>query len=108
MKMNNTMESKSNSEKYIKAKKRIEDIKSFYKHLVVYILVNLFFIGRRIYKDVQYGDSLIDALTDISNYRLFFWWGLIVIFHAISTFDIVNLFSKDWEERKIKEYMNKD
>ncbi|CAM1347012.1 2TM domain-containing protein [Tenacibaculum insulae] len=95
------------SEKYIKAKKRIEDIKSFYKHLAVYILVNLFFIGRRIYKDIEYGASIKEALSDVSNYRLFFIWGLFLIFHAISTFGIVNLLGKNWEERKIKEYMEK-
>ena len=36
----------------------------------------------------------------------FGWWGIVLIFHAVGTFGIPNLFSKDWEERKIKEYMN--
>ena len=102
------MESNKQSEKYIKAKKRIEDIKSFYKHLVVYILVNLFFIGRRIYKDIQYGDSVIEAITDISNYRFFFWWGIILIFHALNTFKTDLFFSKDWEKRQIEKEMKND
>ncbi|MDO6743828.1 2TM domain-containing protein [Tenacibaculum soleae] len=99
---------KNQSEKYLKAQKRVEDIKSFYKHLAVYVLVNLFFIGRRIYKDIQFGDSITEALTEASNYKLFFIWGLFLIFHAISTFGIVNLLGKNWEERKIKEYMEKN
>lgn len=99
-------ENKIQQKKYIRAKKRIEDIKSFYKHLSFYLVVNLFFIGRRIYKDIQYGDSFIEAFTDLDNYNFFFWWGVVLIFHAVGTFGIPNLFSKEWEDRKIKEYMN--
>ena len=94
-------------QKYVRAKKRVEDIKSFYKHLTLYLIVNFIFIGRRIYKDIFYGDSIFEAFTDLSNYNFFFWWGVVLIFHAIGTFGIPNLFSKDWEERKIKELMNK-
>ncbi|MGB1042573.1 MAG: 2TM domain-containing protein [Tenacibaculum sp.] len=96
------------SEKYIKAQKRVEEIKQFYKHLVVYLLVNLFFIGRRIYHDINHGDSVIEAITDISNYRFFFWWGIGLLLHAFVVFGKENLFSKNWEARKIKEYMDKN
>ena len=98
----------SRGERYNRAQKRVQDIKQFYKHLTVYLAVNGFLILRRIYKDIQYGDSVFEALTDASNYRFLFWWGVIVVFHAVGTFGIPNLFSKDWEDRKIKEYMNKE
>lgn len=93
--------------KYIRAKKRVEDLKSFYKHLAVYLIINFIFIGRRIYKDIDRGEGVFDAFIDIDNYNFFFWWGVALIFHAFGTFGIPNLFSKDWEERKIKELMNK-
>ncbi|MGB0891405.1 MAG: 2TM domain-containing protein [Flavobacteriaceae bacterium] len=97
----------NNSEKYIRAQKRVEEIKQFYKHLMVYLVINFFFIGRRIYKDVVYrDDTLIEALFDMSNYRFFFWWGVILVLHGLKVFGTQNLFSKDWEDRKIKEYMN--
>ena len=102
------MEQNNLSEKYLKAQKRVEDIKKFYKHLSFYLIVNLFFIGRRIYKDINYGDSVIEAFTDVDNYRFFFWWGIILIFHAVKTFGFPNLFNKDWEERKVKEFMDKN
>mgnify|MGYP000011715400 CR=1 FL=1 len=105
------MEATENSirqKKYVRAKKRVEDIKSFYKHLSVYLIINFVFIGRRIYKDIQFGDSVFEAFSDFSNYRFFFWWGIILIFHAIGTFGIPNLFSKNWEERKIKELMDEN
>jgi len=95
------------NDKYIKAKKRVEALKGFYKHLAFYLIINGFFIGRRIYKDIAYGDSILEAFTELSNYRLFFWWGIILIFHAINVYKF-NFFGKNWEERKIQEEMNKD
>ena len=90
-----------------KAKKRVAELKGFYKHLAFYVIINGFFIGRRIYKDIVYGDSFIEAITEISNYRLFFWWGIILAFHAINVFKFDFLFGKNWENRKIEEEMNK-
>jgi hypothetical protein len=101
------MEIIDKANKLERAKKRVEALKSFYKHLAFYIVINGFFIGRRIYKDIEYGDSIIDAFTDISNYRLFFWWSIILILHAINTFKFDFLFGKNWERRKIEEEMNK-
>jgi hypothetical protein len=95
------------SEKYARALKSVSEIKKFYKHLVFYLLINFLFIGRRIYSDISQGDSFLEAFTDIDNYNFFFWWGVFLIFHAVKVFSFPNLFNKDWEERKVKEYMNK-
>ena len=89
--------------KFERAKKRVEELKKFYKHVAFYSVIHLFFIGRRIYKDIEYGDSVIETFTDISNYRLFFWWSVILILHALRTYRFNFLFSKNWEERKINE-----
>jgi hypothetical protein len=101
------MEQKTQSEKYARAQKRVTEIKKFYKHLAFYLLINFLFIGRRIYSDISQGDSFLEAFTDIDNYNFFFWWGVFLIFHAVKVFGFPNLFNKDWEERKVKEYMNK-
>lgn len=102
------MDSKQQSEKYLKAKKRVEDIKKFYKHLTFYILINLVFIGYRIFKDIDYGSTFVEAFTDISNYKIFFWWGVILILHGVSVFGKDLLFNKEWEEKKVREYMDKN
>lgn len=100
------METLNREQQYTRAQKRVNEIKKFYKHLVVYILINLVFIGRRIYKDIVYRDeSVIEAILDINNYNLFFWWGVVVFIHGFSVLGKDKLFSKNWEERKIKEYM---
>jgi hypothetical protein len=102
------MEQNHVSERYERAQKRVEEIKKFYKHLVFYLIINFIFIGRRIYKDISYGDSVIEAFTDLNNYGFFFWWGIFLIFHAAKVFGFPNLFNKDWEDRKIKEYLKEE
>jgi hypothetical protein len=102
------MENKLSSEKYLRAKKRVEEIKQFYKHLSVYLVINFVFIGRRIYLDIKYGDSVFEAFMDSSNYRFFFWWGVALIIHGILVFAKPNIFSRDWEKRKIDELMKKE
>jgi len=101
------MEQQNLSEKYARAQKRVSEIKKFYKHLGTYLLINFLFIGRRIYRDITFGDSFLEAFTDINNYSFFFLWGVFLILHAAKEFGFPNLFNKEWEERKIKEYMNK-
>jgi len=101
------MERDINSEKYKKVQKRVHEIKQFYKHFSIYLLINLVFIGRRIYIDISNGDAIIDAFTAVSNYSFFFWWGIGLIIHGILVFGAPKFFSKDWEKRKVEELMNK-
>ena len=81
-------------EKYIKAKKRVKEIKDFYTHLIIFAVV-------------------ITAITIINlvqgEYK-FYWflfpfgfWGFAVLMHGLRTF----VFGKGsrWEDRKIKEVM---
>ncbi len=82
--------------RYQEAKKRVEDIKGFYYHLVSYIVVNGFLV-------------ILNLLTS-PEYFWFIWpilgWGVGLVIHAFSVFS--NFWGKSWEERKIKEIMDKD
>lgn len=84
-------------ESYERAKKRVEELKGFYGHLMAYIIVNV-----------------ILAIIDIIFTPGFLWflfislfWGIGLIAHALTVFSR-GIFSKEWEERKIKEYMEKE
>ena len=85
-------------ERYIKAKKRVEEIKGFYGNLIAYIIVNI-------------GLLVINLLT-APNYLWFFWpmlgWGIGVVFHGMKVFNYMPFIGKDWEEKKIKEFMDKE
>lgn len=98
----------NNANKFERAKKKVKELKKFYKHVAFYLVITIFFIGRRIYKDIANGDSFIEAFTDIGNYRLFFWWTVILVLHALKTYRFDYFFDDKWKERKIKEEMNKN
>ncbi|MCG9972704.1 2TM domain-containing protein [Christiangramia crocea] len=89
--------------RYKAAQKRVKDIKGFYVHLTVYIFINIaiFIVNAR-------GDGFIEGLTDISNYSTVFFWGIGIIAHWASVFGPNFLFTKKWEEKKIKEIMEQD
>ena len=84
--------------KYQRAQKRVEAIKGFYIHLIVYVVVNLILFSINM---IVSPDSL-----------WFFWplmgWGIGLFMHALSVFVFGGGFSADWEERKIQELMEKE
>ena len=89
-----TPEEKKWNESYRKASKRVENIKNFYTHLITFIVINIFLviINYWTYWDYQW------------FWFALFGWGIGLVLHGINTFFI----SDDWEERKIREFMDKD
>lgn len=87
-----------NEERYFKAKKRVDEIKGFYGNLTSYILVNI--------------ALLIINLATSPGYLWFFWpllgWGIGVAIHGMIVFNYLPFLGKDWEEQKIKEFMEKE
>lgn len=85
--------------KYLRAKERVEEVKKFYTGLLSYVVFITFLGGLNYYIDGW-------------NYPWFLWaafgWGIGLIFQAIKTFGLNPFFGKNWEERKIKEFMQDD
>jgi len=82
----------------LKAKKRVKKIKEFYIHLIVYICVNSFFI-------------IITLLNNDGNYWFLFpliGWGIGLFSHAAGTFNFIPFLNKEWENKKIKQYMDEE
>ncbi|HEY9184631.1 MAG TPA: 2TM domain-containing protein [Salegentibacter sp.] len=97
------MEINKNSLQYKNAQKRVKDIKGFYVHLLVYLFINIaiFIVSTR-------DEGFINGLSDIWNYSTAFFWGIGLFAHWASVFGPNVLLGKDWEERKIKELMDKE
>lgn len=96
-------------QRYIKAKKRVKDIKGFYSHFAVYIAVNLFLSSIIIVGIMSdNGNSFEEAIGNFGVYSTWLFWGIGVFFHWLGVFGFGNILSKNWEERKIKELMEKD
>ncbi len=88
---------KNKLDRYYYAKQQVEKIKGFYIHLAIYCIFVFVFIGLNIWTT-----SFPWAIFPIVG------WGLGVLGHAMETFGINPFLGKDWEQRKIKELMDKE
>ncbi len=84
--------------RYDQAKKHVQELKGFYRHLSSYVLINAFLIAI----------NLITSPNELWFYWPLFGWGIGIIAHAVSVFGGARFLGKEWEERKIRELMDKD
>ncbi|WP_338731055.1 2TM domain-containing protein [Mangrovimonas cancribranchiae] len=98
------MESNFNEQQRIdNARRRVKKLKGFYSHLVVYIVINaLLLIINVIY--VNPGESFFQW----SNFSTMFFWGIGLLAHGLTVFMPKFIMGKDWEERKIKQFMEQE
>jgi len=89
------------NERYFLAQRRVKSIRGFYIHLFVYVIINTFIIVQ-IYMHND-GD-----FWRWENFSTAFFWGIGMLAHGTSVFGSNLFFGKEWEERKIQEFMNKD
>ncbi|MGB5418353.1 2TM domain-containing protein [Algibacter sp.] len=87
-------------EAYLRAKKRVKALKGFYWHAFWYVAVNIFLITTIV--------SSGGHLWSFGTFSTAIFWGIGLGFHAIGVFGKNLVFSKSWEERKIREYMDND
>ncbi|MGZ0017780.1 histidine kinase [Yeosuana sp. AK3] len=95
------MDSNSNSkidDSYIRARKHVDDLKEFYYGILSYFIVIpfLIFINYKTYWEFQW-----------------FWfpmigWGIGIAINAFKVYVSDGIFGRDWEERKLKQYMGED
>jgi hypothetical protein len=92
------MENKEELDRYKKASKKVQEIKGFYSHLIAY----LFVISIIAFVNINY----------TPEYYWFFYpiigWGIGLLFHGIGVFGTDNMFGSDWENRKIKQFMEEE
>jgi protein-S-isoprenylcysteine O-methyltransferase Ste14 len=93
------MSGASDEEKYKEAKKRVEDLKGFYVHFSIYVIVNIMLL-------------VINLITSPDS-LWFYWttipWGIGLIIHALVVFVFEGrVMGKKWEDKKIRQYMDED
>lgn len=98
----NLPEGINTDERYNLAFKRVKRLKGFYVHLTVYIIINAFII--------------IGTNKFVNNPEFWRWetfstalfWGIGLAAHGLSVFGGNIFFGHKWEEKKIKQFMEKD
>ncbi|ASP48780.1 2TM domain-containing protein [Cognaticolwellia beringensis] len=90
-----------NSDKYSEEENRViehvRDIKGFYSHLINYGVVML-------------GLFIVNFITSPDYYWAWwaaFGWGIGVISHGISVFEVYSFFGADWEKKQIEKRLGK-
>ncbi|HXF63945.1 MAG TPA: 2TM domain-containing protein [Caldilineaceae bacterium] len=88
----------NDEERYERARRRVQAIKGFYIHLLVYLFVNA-------------GLLLINLLTSPGDWW-FYWpllgWGIGLAAHALAVFGAGGWFGEEWEEREIRKLLDKE
>lgn len=80
------------------AKEKVEKLKGFYTHFTIYLIFIPVFIGLNIFGGSNFPWAIFPILG----------WGFGIVGHASETFGWNPFFGRNWEERKIKEFMNDD
>jgi hypothetical protein len=96
------------TDKMIRAKKLVEELKGFYIHLLMYILVNIFISTVTIIAKVNEGESLGEAFFSFGSFTTATFWGIGLAFHAAKVYNFSPFFSKNWEENQIQKYIEKE
>jgi len=93
------METNHKDNRYFKAKERVAEIKKFYTSLVFYIIFIGFLAGLNYY-------------TNELRYPWFLWaafgWGIGLCFQAAKAFGMNAVLGRNWEEKKIKQFMDEE
>jgi len=88
-----------NDEKYEEAKRRVKELKDFYRNLITYTVINVLLIII----------NLITSPGSLWFYWVTIFWGIGVLLHASKVFILKGKFlGEEWEKKKIKEIMEKE
>lgn len=100
------MEKQNSNLKYLKAKNKVEKLKRFYTHAVVYLVINTVITTVKVMNNMNNGESFDQAFYDFSTLATWLVWGIALAIHAFSVFGLPLIVGDDWEERKIEKLMN--
>jgi ABC-type transport system involved in cytochrome bd biosynthesis fused ATPase/permease subunit len=92
------MNAENELERYQKAQKRVKEIKGFYRHLLVFSIVMM----GMIFINVKYTPGHFWSIWVILSS------GIPLIIHAIKVFKLIPFFSSNWEEKKIKQFIEEE
>lgn len=95
---------KADKKRYITAKEKVQKLKIFYLHLILYIIV-VALISYNFYIMVE--GPYTNNITAL-NISVLVLWTLVICIHAWIVFKGKPLFKKDWEHKKIEKILKED
>ena len=86
-----------------KVRKKVKEMRGFYKHLTAYLAINIFLLLIKLFNLKEHENFFIWG-----TFTTAIFWGIGLFFHWYSVFGADIVLGKNWEERKIKEMMEKN
>jgi 2TM domain len=84
--------------RYERARRRVRQIRAFYLHSAIFAVVNI----------LLHVINFVAAPTVYWAFWPLFGWGIGLLAHGLATYRWIPFVGKQWEERKIRELMDKD
>lgn len=97
-----------NLNKKARAEKRVKELKGFYVHLMIYLMVNVMISTVITVSLVYEGDSFFEAFFNFGVWSTWVFWGIGMAFHAAKVFTYNPFLNKEWEERQLQKYLEED
>jgi len=94
------------SEREIAIRRRVHRLAEFYRHLFVYAIVNASLWGINLW--MMWGTAAAGRFWSYWAIWPTLWWGVGVFVHGLSVLPYWGFFSQEWEDRKVKQLMQKE
>ena len=95
--------------KFRNARKRVEAIKNFHKHLLVYFILSIvLFMGRDYVLQFFQNKSIDKNFTKWIDWNILIvlgFWGIGLLFQASKAFQYKLKFIENWEKRQLEKFM---
>ncbi|MEO2052652.1 MAG: 2TM domain-containing protein [Allomuricauda sp.] len=87
----------SDQERYLRAKERVRLVKEFYSNATAYVIIIPLLVYLN-YRTTSFPWSIFPAVG----------WGIGLVGHYMAATGRNPILGKDWEDRKIREFMNRE
>jgi hypothetical protein len=93
-----------------KAKHQVKEIRGFYNHLFIYIVINIviLLVNFGMFNTGSFNINILSTSAWWVPFTTPFFWGIGLFFHGIKVFYNGFGFLNNWEQRKIAEIMKKE
>ena len=96
------MEKYKEEDRYFRAKKKVENIKGFYIHAFIYVIINLVLL-LIIYSAYTNKSEFVN----LGTFSTALGWGVGLAIHAFGVFGRDVFFGADWEAKKMKQFISR-
>lgn len=103
MQKDNIMKKYSEESSYNRAKKKVDKIKGFYTHAIVYVVVNIMLLLM-----IYTGYANATEFWNFGSFSTAFGWGVGLIIHGVSVFGKGLFFNSNWENQKMKQFLKEE